>query len=97
MDESLVRICIDVSGRAYLCYQVEIGEPHILHFDAQLAEEFFRAFAHSSTVTMHIDLIRGKNAHHIVEALFKAFGISLKGAATVLIPDGDIPSTKGVL
>jgi imidazoleglycerol-phosphate dehydratase len=97
MDEALVRLCIDLSGRTYLSYQVEIAEPLILHFNAQLAEEFFRAFAQSGKATIHIDLLRGNNAHHIVEALFKAFGVSLSQAVTVLLPEGDIPSTKGVL
>jgi len=97
MDEALVRACIDLSGRSYLSYQVEIEEPMIMHFNAQLAEEFFRAFAYNAEITLHLDLIRGRNAHHVVEALFKAFGVALSEAAAIRHPGGDIPSTKGVL
>lgn len=97
MDESLARVCIDVSGRPYLNYEVALAEPLIVQFNAQLAEEFFRAFAHSAEITLHIDLIRGRNAHHAVEAVFKAFGLALRMASDVRNPGGDIPSTKGML
>jgi imidazoleglycerol-phosphate dehydratase len=97
MDEALVRVCLDLSGRAFLSYQIEIEEPMVLHFNAQLAEEFFRAFAHNAEITLHADLIRGRNAHHVVEGLFKAFGVALSEAAEVRDPGGDVPSTKGSL
>jgi imidazoleglycerol-phosphate dehydratase len=97
MDETLVRVSIDLSGRPYLDYNVKIEEPLIVHFNAQLIEEFIRAFVHNASITFHLDLIRGKNAHHIVEAVFKAFGIVLREAAEVLFPGNDIPTTKGVL
>ncbi len=97
MDEALTRVCIDVSGRPYLNYEVALAEPLIVQFNAQLAEEFFRAFAHSAEITLHIDLIRGRNAHHAVEAVFKAFGLALRMASDVRNPGGDIPSTKGML
>ena len=64
---------------------------------AQLAEEFFRAFVHSAEITLHIDLLRGNNAHHAIEAVFKAFGVALSMASELSNPGGDIPSTKGKL
>jgi imidazoleglycerol-phosphate dehydratase len=97
MDEALVRICVDISGRPYLSYNVEIKNPQIVHFNAQLVEEFFRAFTHAAGLTIHVDCLRGSNAHHIVEAIFKGFGIALSEASEVLYPDEDVPSTKGVL
>jgi imidazoleglycerol-phosphate dehydratase len=97
MDEALARVCIDISGRPYLNYEVAIDEPLIVQFNAQLAEEFFRAFAHSAEITLHIDLIRGRNAHHAVEAVFKAFGVALSIASEIRNPGGDVPSTKGML
>lgn len=97
MDEALARVCIDISGRPYLDYEVALDEPLIVQFNAQLAEEFFRAFTHSAEITLHIDLIRGRNAHHAVEAVFKAFGVALRMASDVRNPRGDIPSTKGML
>ena len=97
MDETLVRACVDISGRPYLSYEVAIDEPLIIQFNALIAEDFFRAFAHSAEITLHVDLIRGKNAHHIVEAVFKAFGVALRQASDVLSPGGAIPSTKGTL
>lgn len=97
MDEALSRVCIDISGRPYLHYEVVIDEPFIVHFNAQLAEEFFRAFTHSAEITLHIDLLRGNNAHHAIEAVFKAFGVALRMASELSNPGGDVPSTKGML
>lgn len=97
MDESLVRICVDISGRPYLSYNVIIQNPQIVHFNAGLIEEFFRAFAHTAGITIHVDCLRGSNAHHILEAAFKGFGIALSEASEVLYPDEEVPSTKGVL
>ena len=97
MDEALARVCIDISGRPYIHYNVSIEEPIIVHFNAQLSEEFFRAFAHSAEITLHVDLLRGNNAHHAIEAVFKAFGVALHMATELSDPGGDIPSTKGTL
>ena len=97
LDETLVRVCIDLSGRPYIHYKVEITEPIIVHFNVHLIEDFFRAFAHSAGVTIHVDLIRGSNAHHIVEAVYKAFARALYDASEIIYPQDDIPSTKGVL
>jgi imidazoleglycerol-phosphate dehydratase len=66
-------------------------------FDTQLIEEFWRAFATESRLTLHLDVIRGRNAHHIYEAMFKAAGLALATATRVTDPGGDAPSTKGTL
>ena len=97
MDDSLVRVSMDISGRSYLYYDVLLENPMVLHFDGTLAEEFFRAFIAGAGITMHVDKIRGKNTHHILEAVFKAAGIALKEASEILGDTGDIPSTKGIL
>ena len=97
MDEALVRTCLDISGRPFLRYNVELANRLILNFDAELAEEFFRAFAHSAGITLHVDKIAGNNAHHIVEAVFKSFAIALREASRIIYSESDIPSTKGSL
>ncbi len=97
LDESLVDVALDLSGRPYLHYAVEPGSEPLgtPPFDPQLAEEFWRAFATSAGLTLHLDLRRGKNPHHILEASFKAVARSLRDA--VRIEGTDVPSTKGQL
>jgi imidazoleglycerol-phosphate dehydratase len=97
MDEALVRVAVDISGRPFLDYQIEMPDPVIVHFNAQLIEEFFRAFALQAGVTLHIDSLKGRNAHHILEGIFKAAGVALRDAVRVVEPGGEPPSTKGVL
>ncbi|MHC4105691.1 MAG: imidazoleglycerol-phosphate dehydratase HisB [Planctomycetota bacterium] len=97
MDEALVRTCLDISGRSFLSYNVELTHPLILNFDATLVEEFFRAFAFSAGITLHVDRLAGSNAHHIVEAVFKSCSIALRDASRVVHPENEIPSTKGSL
>jgi imidazoleglycerol-phosphate dehydratase len=100
LDEAVVRAVVDISGRPFVHYDVAIpaGQPRIGDFDAALAAEFWRAFATESRITLHLDLVRGVNAHHVVEATFKAAARAL-GAATRIDPvrSGSVPSTKGVL
>ena len=98
LDEALVRCVIDVSGRPYLSYQIEIPKWQMLgEYDVFLTPEFFRAVVSNAELTVHLDLIRGDNPHHIVEAAFKAFARALD-AATMLDPRvSGAPSTKGVL
>ena len=99
LDEALVRAVVDLSGRPYLHYEVEPGSEPLGNppFDPQLAEEFWRAFATSALITLHLDLKRGKNSHHILEASFKAVARALR-AATEPDPRLEGPaSTKGVL
>jgi len=96
MDEALVMASIDISGRPYLAYNVDFIVPKTGEFDARLVEEFFRAFAMSSQVTLHINLQYGKNTHHIAEAAFKAVGRALREALEENGCEG-VMSTKGVL
>ncbi|HXW96027.1 MAG TPA: imidazoleglycerol-phosphate dehydratase HisB [Gemmatimonadales bacterium] len=98
LDEALVRVVMDVSGRPYLSYHVEIAKWQMLgDYDVFLTPEFFRALVLNAGLTVHMDLIRGDNPHHIVEAAFKAFARALD-QATVLDPRvTGVPSTKGVL
>jgi imidazoleglycerol-phosphate dehydratase len=99
LDEALVEVALDLSGRPYLAYDVPfppdtapLGSPP---FDPQLAEEFWRAFVTAAGITLHIRLITGKNTHHVLEASFKAVARSLSDA--VRVEGGGVPSTKGTL
>jgi imidazoleglycerol-phosphate dehydratase len=95
LDEALSRVVVDFSGRPGLVYEVEFPRPLIGSFDVDLIREFFQGFVNHAQVTLHIDCLRGRNAHHIAETVFKAFGLSLKAA---LVRGGrGIPSTKGTL
>ena len=97
MDDALVRVCLDICGRPYLRYSVKMSNPVILHFDARLIEDFFRAFVNRAGITLHIDRIRGRNAHHVVEAVFKSFSQALGDASRVIYPEREVPSIKGAL
>ena len=98
LDEALVRAVIDVSGRPYLAYHVDIPKWQMLgDYDVFLTPEFFRALVQNAGLTVHMDLIRGDNPHHIVEAAFKAFGRALDGATTIDPRVQGVPSTKGIL
>ncbi len=100
LDEALVRAVVDLSGRAFLRFNVPLpaDQPRIGEWDAALLPEFWRGFAHEARITLHLDGLRGDNAHHIVEACFKAAARAL-GAATRIDPrrTDAIPSTKGSL
>ena len=98
LDEALVRVVLDVSGRPFLAYQVDIPKWQMLgDYDVFLTPEFFRALVTNAGLTAHLDLMRGDNPHHIVEAAFKAFARALD-AATALDPRvPGVPSTKGAL
>ena len=98
LDEALVRAVVDVSGRPYIHYDIEIPKWQMLgDYDVFLTPEFFRALVLNAGLTVHLDLIRGDNPHHIVEAAFKAFARALD-AATALDPRvTGVPSTKGTL
>ena len=98
LDEALVRCVLDVSGRPYLAYAIDIPKWQMLgDYDVFLTPEFFRALVLNAGFTVHLDLIRGDNPHHIVEAAFKAFARCLD-AATALDPRvTGVPSTKGAL
>lgn len=98
LDESLVSVALDISGRPYLLFNSPLFEGNPLGnpgFDPQLAEEFFRALVTSAGMTLHVDVIRGKNSHHILEAAFKCFARCLRIA--IEIDGNSMPSTKGVI
>ena len=97
MDEALAQITLDISGRPHLTCNIPQIEDKVGQFDTELVEEFFQAFVNNRGVTLHINLISGKNSHHIIEAVFKAFARALD-TATLLDPRvSGIPSTKGAL
>lgn len=99
MDEALARAVVDISGRPYLVYeQGDVTLPARLGtFDTQLVEEFWRAFANEARITLHLDLLRGRNGHHTLESLFKAAGLAFRSATRVDAADTHVPSTKGVI
>ena len=96
MDEALILTAVDISGRSCLCYGLEIPTEKIGSFDTELVEEFLLAFVRNCPMSLHVKQLAGKNAHHIVEGMFKSLGRSLK-AAVALDGSNEIPSTKGVL
>lgn len=98
LDDALVRAVVDVSGRPYIAYQVVIPRWQMLgDYDVFLTPEFFRAVVLNAGLTVHLDLVRGENPHHIVEAAFKAFARALDGATSLDPRVAGVPSTKGVL
>ena len=98
LDEALSRVVIDFSGRPGLSYGVEYPRARIGDFDVDLFGEFFRGFVNHAKVTLHIDNLKGQNAHHVAETIFKAFGRALRMALEVdERMQGIIPSTKGSL
>lgn len=82
MDEALARVCLDISNRPHLHYHVRVPDQKVGSFDTALAKEFFRAVALHAGLTLHIDVLHGENSHHILEAVFKAFGRALDQAVT---------------
>jgi imidazoleglycerol-phosphate dehydratase len=98
MEESLARAALDLSGRPLLEYEADLPRTSVGQFDVELTEEFLRALCRSGGITMHVSLIKCRNAHHGVEAIFKAVARAL-GEAVAVDPrsSGGVPSTKGVL
>ena len=98
MDETLVLCAVDLSGRAMLRWNVEIPASKVGDFDTELGEEFFWGFVRSAAATLHVRQLDGTNSHHILEAVFKAFGRAMRQAVAI-DPDAadEIPSTKGSL
>jgi imidazoleglycerol-phosphate dehydratase len=95
LDEALVQVALDLSGRPYLVYEVDPVSEWIGTFDPQLAEEFWKGFVDGARITLHITSVRGKNGHHIIEASFKGVARALRDA--VKIEGEGVPSTKGTL
>lgn len=96
MDEALGFCAVDISGRAYLVFEADFPEERVGGFDTCMCEEFFRAFAMNSGITLHARITYGSNSHHMIEALFKAFAHAMK-TAVKLNTTGKVLSTKGVL
>ena len=98
LDEALTRVVLDLSGRPGLVFNVDFSRAHIGDFDVDLIREFFQGFINHALVTLHVDNLSGKNAHHQAETIFKAFGRALRMAiAGDPAASGIIPSTKGTL
>ncbi len=97
MDESLGECAIDISGRPYCAFDADLPATSIAGFDTELAEEFFRAVANSGKLTLHIWVRSGTNAHHMIEAAFKAFARALREAVEIDPGETGVPSTKGTL
>ncbi len=98
LDEALSRVVIDLSGRPGMEYHADYPRARVADFDVDLIHEFFQGFVNHANVTLHIDCLRGRNAHHIAETIFKAFGRAIRMACSVDERMGDItPSTKGSL
>ncbi|WP_110956007.1 imidazoleglycerol-phosphate dehydratase HisB [Anaerosinus massiliensis] len=98
MDEALAMVSLDLSGRAYLIYDVKQPlTPMIGTYDSELTEEFLRAFVNHAGITLHVKLLHGKNSHHIVEAIFKALGRALGEACEKDPRIKGVMSTKGML
>ncbi len=95
LDEALVQVALDLSGRPYLAYDVDPVAEWIGTFDPQLAEEFWRAFAQAAGITLHLRSLEGRNGHHVIEASFKGVARCLRDA--VRVESGQLPSTKGSL
>jgi imidazoleglycerol-phosphate dehydratase len=97
MDESLAMVCIDISGRPYLHLDLPEMPSSVGNFDTQLVEEFFKAFVIHSRITLHIRVLYGRNAHHIIESIFKAWGRAMKTAVAFDNGTKTVPSSKGLI
>jgi imidazoleglycerol-phosphate dehydratase len=97
MDEALVSIALDFSMRPGLVFQMKLRRSKIGTFDPDLVEEFFKALCNHARITLHINLLYGRNSHHMVEAVFKGFGRALRGAVSLDPRSSRVPSTKGIL
>ena len=98
MEESLVQVALDLSGRPFLAFDVEVPAERIGNYDPDLTEEFFVALTRSAGITLHLRLLAGRNSHHIVEAVFKGVARALAAACEVdPRRAGEVPSTKGVI
>ncbi len=97
MDEALMLVAVDCSGRPYFVWEVTLSQPKVGTWDSELAEDFFRALAVHGGLTLHLRLLSGTNTHHIVEAAFKACARALRTAIGIDARESGVPSTKGTL
>ena len=97
MDEARAACALDISGRPYCAFEADLPPGDIAGFDHELAEEFFRAVATNARLTLHVIVESGTNAHHMIEASFKAFARALRAATALDLSETGVPSTKGTL
>ena len=97
MDDALIRVALDFSGRSFLSWNVKFPTSSVGNFDLELVREFFNSFSTNSRATIHVDMLNGFNSHHISEAVFKSMGKAIKMAITKDLRLDSIPSTKGSL
>ena len=97
MDDALIRVALDFSGRSFLSWNVKFPTSRVGNFDLELIREFFNSFSTTSRATIHVDMLNGFNAHHISEAVFKSMGKAIKMAISKDQRLDSIPSTKGIL
>ena len=97
MDDALIRVALDFSGRSFLSWNVKFPTSRVGNFDLELVREFFNSFSTKSRATIHVDMLNGFNSHHIAEAVFKSMGKAIKMAVTKDQRLNSIPSTKGSL
>ena len=97
MDEALADVVIDISGRPYLVYKLKPAKGSLKDLDISLFEDFFRGLTSHAMITLHVNVEYGRDLHHIIEAVFKAFGRALREAVTIDKRTGVLPSTKGKL
>lgn len=96
MDDVLMLVAVDLSGRGYLAFDVPMPATRVGRFDTELVAEFLRALAHNGRFNLHVRMLAGTNTHHIIEAIFKGLGVAL-GQAVGIGDQGGVPSTKGVI
>lgn len=97
MDEALAQVVLDLSGRPHLAYEDGLGPGKVGQVDRELFREFFEAFVRTAGATLHVRVLEGRNAHHVIEATFKAFGRALSAATRLDARRSGVPSTKGTL
>jgi imidazoleglycerol-phosphate dehydratase len=97
MDEALVRVAMDLSGRPFFVWRLELPKAKLGTFDSELAEVFFEGFARSCQANLHVHKLEGSNLHHLIEITFKAFARALRQATEIDPRSGSVPSTKGSL
>ncbi|WP_390404320.1 imidazoleglycerol-phosphate dehydratase HisB [Lacticaseibacillus jixiensis] len=97
LDETLSRVVIDLSGRAYLVFNAEFDNPKLGGYDTEVTQDFFQAFAFAAELNLHAEVLYGRNTHHKIETLFKALGRAMRAAVTLNPEVQGIPSTKGVI
>jgi imidazoleglycerol-phosphate dehydratase len=97
MDEALVRVALDLSGRPFFVWRLDLPRAKVGNFDSELCEVFFEAFARSAQINLHVHRLEGHNLHHLMEITFKAFARALRQATSLDSRQSGIPSTKGSL